>query len=985
MRQKLLLFLLFLIIPFLGFSQGTSIKGQVVGGGSPLIGATVALLKADSSVFRGAATDVDGRFEFAGIPNGRYIVRATYLGFNDLFRAVTATGAPLQLGTLTMATTSTRLKEVEVVGRAATVIQKADTAEMNAAAYKVNRDANAENLIQKMPGITVQNGQVQAQGERVQRVLVDGKEFFGEDPSAVLKNLPAEVIAKIQVFDRASDQSQFTGFSDGNEQKTINIITKPEFRTGRFGRFSAGVGTDNRFRVSGNLNQFQGDRRISIVGLSNNVNEQNFSSEDLVGVASASARGGRGGGGGGPRGGGGPGGGGFGGGNNTGDFLVNTSNGIATTNAIGLNYLDKWGKKVDVQGSYFFNFTDNDFNSNAFRQFGLNSQGAYNVNENSLSDAKNQNHRANLRITYNIDSANSIIIRPRLSFQKNDGMSLTNSRFSSINDLQNNRLLINNFDNNFQSELFGMNINNSILYRHSFAKRGRTISLDVSNGYNQNDGDSRSDISYLRDLQNEGDDSLVYLSSTLDNKGITAGANVNYTEPLTQNTQLQLTYATNYSKSEGDRQTFQFRPRTNLYDSLVVNQTSTVDNVTKTQEFGGGWRYNTKDFQFMLSARYQYLQLSTDQVYPKPIDTTRTYHNVLPFAMLRYNFNQDRNVRIFYNGRSQTPSVTQLQSAVDYSSPTLLSQGNANLGQSFNHNFNIRYSSANPGKSSNFFLVFGGSAAQDFIGNSTIRNTTPVDRNNPNANNSIVTSTGVLLNQGTQLTRPVNLEGQYSLRSFLNYGLPITFIKSNINVNLNATYTNSPSLYGDHTTGFREISNDNKVTNLGGGLVLSSNISENLDFLISTNSNYNKVEYDYLTAQNNNYFNQSSLFRVNWVLWKGLTITSDLNHQYNGGLSAGIDPTFLLWNGSIGYKFMKDRQAEIRLSGFDLLGENTSIQRNITNAYIEDVQTTVLQRYFMVSFNYNLRAFGGGGAAPSPAGGPGQRGGGNSGGGMNQF
>ncbi|WP_066839279.1 outer membrane beta-barrel protein [Rufibacter ruber] len=971
MKKISLLFYFLLSISYLSFSQSASIRGQVVGGGSPLIGATVALLNAqDSSVYKGATTDVEGRFELAGVRNGNFVVKVSYLGFNDLRRPLTATGTPLNLGTLTLGQTATALREVEVVGRAATVIQKQDTSEMNASAYKVNRDANAENLIQKMPGITIQNGQVQAQGERVARVLVDGKEFFGEDPNAVLKNLPAEVISKIQVFDRQSDQAQFTGFSDGNEQKTINIVTKPEFRTGQFGRFSAGAGTDERFRLSGNYNSFEGDRRISIVGLSNNVNEQNFSSEDLVGVASASSRGGGGmrgsSGGGGSRGGGGS----WGGGNNTGDFLVNTSNGIATTNAIGVNYLDKWGKNVDVQGSYFFNHSNNDYFYNAFRQFDPEREDGLDVREIGNSDAKNQNHRLNLRVTYTIDSANSIILRPRLSLQQNEGLSTTDSRVTSGGESALSSLA-NNFDNLFRSDLTGINFNNSILYRHSFAKRGRTVSVDVTNSYNQNKGDSRLNAKYFFDLINEGDDSLVYQNSTLDNKGYAAGANVNYTEPLSQNTQLQLTYNTNYSKSDGDKRTSESETEEGPYDALILNQSSTVENKTLTQEFGGGWRYNNKDFQLMLNARYQWLQLATDQLYPTRIDTTRNYHNILPFAMLRYNFNQDRNIRVFYMGRSQTPSVDQLQSAVDVSNPTLLSQGNPNLGQSFSHNLSLRYSSANPGRSSSFFAYVGGSFNQDYMGTSTYRN----DRRatGDETQDALLTFTtpgGVKLKPGMQLSRPVNLDGQYSFRSFLNYGLPVTFIKSNLNVNAGASYTNNPSLVSNSRSSFMETANDAATLNLSAGIVISSNISENLDFLVSTNSNYNDVKYSFLKEQNNNYYNQSSLFRLNWVIWKGLNLTTEVNHQYNGGLSEGIDPTFMLVNGSIGYKFMPDRRAEIRLSGFDLLGENTSIQRNNTSTYIEDVQTTVLQRYFMLSFNYNLRQFGNAGRGAAPAGGP---------------
>ncbi|WP_066511524.1 outer membrane beta-barrel protein [Rufibacter sp. DG15C] len=936
-KQSLLLLLLF-TLSFTAFSQSTSVSGTVVGGGSPLIGATVALLKADSSVFRGAATDVDGGFQIASVPAGRYIVKASYLGFTDFYRGVTVSGSSVALGTLTLSSASQRLREVEVVGRAATVITKADTAEMNAAAYKVNKDANAENLIQKMPGVTIQNGQVQAQGERVQRVLVDGKEFFGEDPSAVLKNLPAEVISKIQVFDRQSDQSQFTGFSDGNEQKTINIITKPEFRTGRFGRVSVGAGTDDRYRVSGNINQFEGDRRISIVGLSNNVNEQNFSSEDLVGVASASSRGG-----GGNRGGGGqrgPGGGGFGGGgNNTGDFLVNTNNGIARTNAVGINYLDKWGKKVDVQGSYFFNHSNTNSNYSLYRD-NLRQGISYSIyNENGITGAVNQNHRLNFRLTYAIDSANSIIVRPRISFQQNEGNENVSGSTISGSPITSLTRLI-------DSNLSGLNVNNNILYRHSFAKRGRTISFDVSTGYNSNDADK--DI--FSNTINGDRTNLQDQISILDNSGLVLGANVNYTEPLTDKTQLQLTYATNYNKSDGDYRTYERAENSEEYTTLVESQSSLLESTTKTQEFGTGWRYNNKDFQVMLNARYQYLTLETDQILPSVMNPSYKYHNVLPFGMLRYNFNSDRNVRIFYNGRPQTPSVDQLQSAIDKSNSLIWTQGNPALQQSFNHNFNVRYSAANPGKSSSFFIVVGGSTAQDYIGRETLN-----AENNPNPDPTDKTWEE---SPNLRLIRPVNLGGQYTMRTFLVYGLPVPFIKSNVNVNANASYTKNPGLEDG-------LENNLATSNVGGGLTLSSNISENLDFLFSTNATYNEGTYSLNKDQNNSYYNQSSQFRLNWLVWKGLNLTTELNHQYNGGLADEIDPTFLLWNGSVGYKFMKDRQAEIRLSAFDILGENTSIQQNLSSSYVEEVQTNVLQRYFMVSFVYNLRMFGMNNAKPN--------------------
>ncbi|RFP63384.1 carboxypeptidase-like regulatory domain-containing protein, partial [Hymenobacter lapidiphilus] len=278
----------------------TTVSGQVVDAQdqSALLGANVVLLQLPDSVRRGAAVEADGSFTVPSVPAGRYRLTVSFLGYQDLQRTVEVGTTPLNLGALTLQAGGVTLKGVEVVGQAAAAVQKGDTAQFNADSFKTNPDASAGDLIKKMPGVTVDptTGKVQAQGEQVQRILVDGKEFFGNDPDAVLKNLPAEVIDKIQVYDRASDQAQFTGFDDGNQQKTINIITKPQFRNGQFGRVVAGYGPlDDRYRLSGNLNSFQGKRRLSVVAQSNNINEQNFGTDDLLGVVGSSGGGGRGG------------------------------------------------------------------------------------------------------------------------------------------------------------------------------------------------------------------------------------------------------------------------------------------------------------------------------------------------------------------------------------------------------------------------------------------------------------------------------------------------------------------------------------------------------------------------------------------------------------------------------------------------------------------------------------------------------------------
>lgn len=394
---------------------------------SPLIGANAVLIHLPDSVRTGTAVGPDGGFEISSVAPGRYVFQASFLGYQDQRQPLTVPpgGAPLNLGSVRLTAGGVALKTVVVTGQAIQQTQRGDTTSINAKAFKVNPDATAGDLIGKMPGIQVDaQGKTQAQGEQVQQVLVDGKPFFGTDPDAVLKNLPAEAIDRVEIFDQMSEQSRFSGFNDGNTQKTLNIITKPQFRNGQFGRVAAGVGPDGggtgsgaRYKASLNLNDFHDNRRTTVLAQSNNVNEQNFGTDDLLGVIGNSAAGG---GAGGRRGGGGGGGGG-GSGSNPGDFLVSQNGGISTTHAAGLNYSNAWNnRKTELTGSYFFNRSNNTLNSSTLRQFVLPGQSNTTYQETSASNSLNYNHRANVRFETQLDSATSVLFRPRLSWQQNN-------------------------------------------------------------------------------------------------------------------------------------------------------------------------------------------------------------------------------------------------------------------------------------------------------------------------------------------------------------------------------------------------------------------------------------------------------------------------------------------------------------------------------------------------------------------------------------
>ena len=942
MTFRFLAFFCFALLLLRTAGAQTTVSGRVLDAQdqSALIGANVLLLQLPDSVKRGAAVDAAGAFVVRGVPAGRYQLTVSFLGYQNLQRSVEVGTQPLNLGPLTLQTGGVALKGVEIVGQAAAAVQKGDTAQFNAGSFKTNPDANAQDLLTKMPGVTVDpaTGKVQAQGEQVQRVLVDGKEFFGNDPDAVLKNLPAEIIDKIQVYDRASDQAQFTGFDDGNQQKTINIVTKPQFRNGTFGRVLAGYGPqDDRYRLSGNLNVFKGKQRLSIVAQSNNINEQNFGTDDLLGVVGSSAQGGggRGGRGGGRRGGGG-------GDNNVGDFLVSQQGGISKTHALGLNYSDTWGTKTDVQSSYFFNLSDNNSATNLLRRY-VPTQGQsqdLRYQENSLATSRNINHRFNLRLDHKFDSLNSLLWRPSLSVQRNTGNSLLDGNTYLVTpDAGTAAQGANN--SSYRSALTGLTATNQLLYRHRFQRRGRTFSAGLNTTYNDNRGDNNliSSTTYYRD--DLPLTSTLNQFSDLTQTGWAWRGSLDYTEPLSEHSALQLEYDVSYTPNDSDKKTYDFSPGEQQYNRLNDTLSSVFRSNYLTNSGELSYRFQNQNLQWSVGAEVQDARLRSDQEFPRLSSTRRTFLNVLPNARLRYNFSKQQNLRVTYRTNTNPPSVNQLQEVVNNANPLQLTTGNPNLRQENRQNLYIRYSSAVPEKSTSFFAFLGGSYVSNYITNNTIY-----------AGTAPLTVDGILIPAGGQLTRPVNLDEQYSLRTFLNYGLPLPLLKSNLSVNANGNYSQTPGLV------FGEL-NYSRTPSAGLGVTLSSNISPEVDFTLSSNSSQSYVRNTLRKELNSQYFRQNTSLRLSWIITKGITLKSDLNHQLYSGLSAGYNQNFVLWNASLGKKIFASQQGEIQLYAFDLLGQNNSIQRNIAAAYTEDVQTNILQRYFMLRFTYNIRSFGG--------------------------
>jgi len=929
------------VVVLLCFGAGVkaqSLKGRLLDLNSnrPLRRASLDLASLkDSTQKFNTISDSSGRFEFKNLDADSFILRISFVGYADFKQIVGVAKGGVDMGILFVPRSIKKLGEVVVVSKVPPVQQKGDTLEYNASQFKVNPDATAEDMVKKLPGVTVdKQGTVTAQGEQVRKVTIDGRDFFGDDATAALRNLPAEIIDKIQVFDRLSDQGQFTGFDDGNTLKALNIVTKANMRNGQFGRLYAGYGTDDRYAGGGNVSFFKDNRRISLVGNFNNINQQNFASQDLLGVTGGGGnRGGFGGFGGrqGNRGGGNRAGG---SGSNFGtqsNFLVGPQNGITKTNAAGINYSDQWGKKLTVTGSYFFN-NSNNLNNQLTNQQSLNGTDFY--KENSLSRNNNYNQRINLRLDYKIDSANSILVTPSINLQQNDGNNIysTNAGFDEIVKSSSN--------NTANTDVSGYNIGNNILLRHAFPKKGRTLSLGVTTNFNRKSGNS-----YVVGDNKSFDSSGILMQDSIQNQfgdnftnGNTISTNLAYTEPVGKTGQLQLNYNPSFTKSRADQETYQFNnseQKYSLFDTALSNK---FTNNYATQNGGISYRKGNKDKQISVGINFQYSQLSSDQQFPKIASIGKSFTDFLPNLQFRKKLSLRSSINISLRTSVNPPSVAQLQNVYNVNNPLVISIGNPDLKQQYTSSLVARYTFTNTRKGQSFFANLFLQKTNDYIANSVYHS----------QNDSVLAPTVTLLSGG-QLTIPVNLDGYWSVRSLFAFGQPVKLIKSNLNLNAGVMYSRLPGL----------IDNQNLLTdnyNYSVGAVIASNVSEYIDFNLSYNANLNIIA----GQPESNQVSQLVGIQFNLLSKTGWFFQNDLNNQTYNYKGSTPDQRFWLWNISAGKKFLKQQKGELKLTVFDLLKQNRAISRTVTEAYVEDTQSRVLQQYFMMTFTYKLKNFGAG-------------------------
>lgn len=904
-------------------AQSFQLKGTIIDDVTKetLPGANVLLENEEGKTMAGAVSRANGSFAINGLKNGSYKVLISFVGYRVYTKSIEVKDKSIDLPTIGLKPDAEMLDEVEVRDLLQRVVVKEDTLQYNADAYKTEANATAEDLIAKMPGMQVNNGEVNAQGEQVTKVLVDGEEFFTGDIKLALKNLPASIVEKIELIDGKTEESQFTGFDDGEVEKTINIVTKPGKNQGYFGKVNGGYGTDNRYIGGGNFNYFKEKERISALGLFNNINQQNFSYGDISDISSGISTVN------------------FGGrsmmmtssmapGFN--DLFVNESGGITTTNAGALNYSNKWGKKFKLSGSYFVNTNKSIALNNIDRQFFTDDDPYYRQEDSTISSSVT--HKFSLRSEYNFTENTSVLFRPRGQMSTSEGRSISNaSSGNALAGLQSTSL------SDLQSELGAYSFGGDVFLRHKFKKEHRTISLRVDGNYGNTEGNSSlyadndfiaQDSTFIQDQQTD-----------LESLSYDIAFDLNYTEPIGEKSMLRFEYEPSVKKEFADQQTFRLDTLNDTYDALIPNLSTDFSSTYTVQNGGVGYSYRNGGTNISIRLNGEIAELEADQNYPQQAVVSRNFSNLLPGAVFRYRFEGGTRLGMFYRTRTSAPSLSQLQNNIDNSNPLQLSQGNPNLRQSYSHSATLFFNSSFKENTQNLHTRISIDATNNFIGTATWvaqGDSTEVD--------------GISLPAGAQLSRPVNMDGYRSFRINSGYGLPLDFIKSNLDINANYSYRRNPGMLNGEE-------NFNTNQSVGMSVRYNSNWSENFDFNISYYGDYNMVNNVLQPSRNNNYYNHTTRLGLDWTFAGGFVWRNSIRQTYYSGLSANVTPFYTLWNSSVGYKFGPNDAAEISVQVFDLLEENNSVSRRVSDTYLEDREGNVLTRYLMLNFTYNFRKF----------------------------
>lgn len=911
-----------LLVSYVGFAQNLTIQGSLKDSiaNRALNSATVSLVYAkDSSLVSFSRTNEAGAFNFKNVAPGNYLISVSYVGYVPKWvPVITGTEKTVEMGLIYMNDVNT-MSTVTVTARRPPVVINGDSVEFNSENFKTAPNAVVEDLLKKMPGMEVdKSGGITVNGKKVTKVFVNGKEFFTGDPVMATKNLPADAVDKIQVYDRKSDQAMFTGIDDGSEETAINLKLKKDRNKSTFGKLNGGAGTPSVFDLQGNVNVINNDKQLSAIGGANNTNRQNFSNRNIINFS----------GGGGGR----PGAGGgvtinFSGGSGETDA---NAQGIADTYSIGGNYSNIFNdKKTEFNANLSVSDVTRNNISSSFTQ-NLTPGNAFNRISNANSIAGNKQQNFGSTIDHKVNDNFSFRFTPSLGFQQT-----TNYSEDSTQTYLTNGNLLNSNTTVSSSASDAVNAASTLLLRKKFAKKGRTISSTITQSFNRSNSTGNQFTEQLSYINNKlTNDSILDQQNTRKGENSSYSANLIYTEPLGKKSLLEFNTYLSKSIGSSSRRIFDRNDATDDYDLLNTRLTNEFNSEYTYSGGGMSYRSNQKKYNFSTGFSLQKAVLDGENISAKT-KISQSFQDILPNATFRYNFSQTKNLNVDYRTSTNQPSITQLQPVLDQSNINRQSIGNPDLKRSYVHNLNIRFFSSKILAGKSFFSTLNASTT----------------------NNSIVNYDSVLPNR-TILTRPVNVDGAYRINGSVNYGFGIKKLKSRLSFGLNAGLNNNIS----YANG---LLNTIVTKSTGPSMSYAYIVDDVIDINLTARYSFSQTTNEVNPNLNTNFLTKVFGADMTNYLPLNIVLNQSFNYAINTGRAEGFNTAIPIWNASFSKFFLKNKRAEIKMSAFDLLNKNIGINRNVSQNQIVDRSYNVISQYFMLTFTYSLQKSGlGGGARP---------------------
>ncbi len=868
---------------------------------SPVEFATVSIrYEGSDTPVKYGLTDEKGYVEIEGLKIGNVSVRAEFMGYRAYNKNVELKERVTDLGQFLMQEDAAVLEGVVVTDIANPMTVKKDTIEYNADAFKVSDTDMLEELLKKLPGIEIDSeGTITANGKEIKKIMIDGKEFFLDDPQIATKNLPASIVQKVRVVDKKSEQAEFTGIDDGEEETVIDLNIRPGMMDGWFGNMTGGYGTEDRFQAGGLVAKFSDKTAITLLGSGNNTNNRSFT--DLAGGFMSGMRGGSGGGGG----------------------SMGGSSGITDSYMVGLNANTTTSNdKLELSGNYMFTGTEKEIEQKTNKETFLNDNSSLFNNEDGYDITETYGHRFGGEIDYKISENTSIQFRPKVNF--GSGYFDSYNGFSTLTDMDStNRGYSSSIgDNNSQ------NIEGELLLRQKLGKTGRTLSLRLDYDYSNNEivGYNKSETYFFKE------DSTGVINQKYDQKDQSNGfaGRVTYTEPLGNNFFLEAAYRYSHSETTSVKNTWSadsdleytiLDPEySSDYRNIFINQQAELTFVKQEE------KYNITFGGSMLPA--------TTKSFGRTKDTTYSVLNFAPRARFDYRFSDEKFLRIDYRGSNSQPSINQLLPVSDNSNPLQITVGNDNLNPEFVNRLRTEYRSSNRKNFSWFGLFLDASYTTDKI-----------------VSKKYYTPEGVQVSTYENTSTPV-----YSGSARVMYNSKIA--KSNFTVSsfLTTRYNNGVSYVLDPA-----VNNSDFVESITESVTLTEDLkltyrNDFIEVIGGGRFSYQNAWYSVGAVENNETWTNAAYGSINATIPGGFNLKTDVRHTFYVGYEDGFGDPTTVWNAELTKSIFKN-SATLKFSVYDILNQARNTYRTTTDNYVQDVVNNTLGQYFMFSLVYKFGNF----------------------------